>query len=133
MRGLKKNVLRETFERAKVAGDPIDGSEVPIYLLDIMAINEAYCKEGSEASAGARRAAPSLCISTGSPTQPRPAPAPCAEAKFSVGSGWHASGRTAEPAWVVEPGLEWDKHFTCLFAQMPHPKVILCIKMHACA
>ena len=69
-RGIKKNILRETFERVKVTGEPIDGSEVPIYLEDIVAINRAYCLEGSSAAVGAHREPRTQCACT------RPLPAP---------------------------------------------------------
>ena len=53
-RGVKKNILRETFEQYKNSGEPIDGSEVPIYLEHIEALIRAYSKEGSSMAAGAR-------------------------------------------------------------------------------
>ena len=53
-KGLKKNVLRETFERAKASGEPLDGSATPIYLEDVEALNRAFCLKGSSEAAGAR-------------------------------------------------------------------------------
>jgi hypothetical protein len=52
-KGLKKNVLRETFERAKASGEPLDGSATPIYLEDVEALNRAFCLKGSSEAAGA--------------------------------------------------------------------------------
>jgi hypothetical protein len=51
-KGVKKNILRETFEHYKISGEPIDGSEVPIYLEQIEALIKAYSQEGSSMAAG---------------------------------------------------------------------------------
>ena len=53
-KGLKKNILRETFERTKTSGEPIDGSATPIYLEDICAVNRGLSLQGSSEAAGAR-------------------------------------------------------------------------------
>ena len=69
-KGLKKNVLRETFERAKASGEPLDGSATPIYLEDVEALNRAFCLKRSSEAAGA--AGSRVCSVTASPRATSP-------------------------------------------------------------
>ena len=102
-KGLKKNVNRELFERAKVSGESIDGSAVPLYLEDLEALNRAYCKQGSSEAAGARahRVHPRqirLLLPPALPLTPHPHPAPRAKIRHRVvlaRSGAHGGGRLA--------------------------------------
>jgi hypothetical protein len=85
-RGLKDQLNRHCFERAKAAGESLDNSEDPLYLEAIKAMMKAYSTvEGVE---------------------------PCVR-KMSIATGWFVAGRSAETAWITVPGLAWDTLQEC--------------------
>ena len=68
--GLKKNVVRVTFERAVENGDTVDGSEQPLYAEHIVSISRAYAQVNTSEAAGHRL-----------PSVLRPRPQPCCRAQ----------------------------------------------------
>ena len=133
--GLKKNVVRVTFERAVENGDTIDGSELPLYVEHIISISRAYAQVNTAEAAGVRaHIYPGLCPAPPSPTllspplslgSPYPLPPPlCAERKFAIKTLWSVAGRTGEGGNMVwDQHLEWDEYYKCMIVIVPMPKV----------
>jgi hypothetical protein len=95
LRGLKDHMIRIDFERTKEAGEDNDSGCSPIYIEKLRRIIQAYAREGSAASA---------------------------TRKFAILSHRQAAGRSAELSWLSYEKLEYNEHFTCIFANWPQPK-----------
>eukprot|EP00873_Tetraselmis_striata_P036644 jgi/Tetstr1/456908/TSEL_043578.t1 len=84
-KGLRANIKRLLFQRARDAGDQLDNSETPIYSSDVCNMNAAYAQKND--GEAARR-------------------------KLVLATLQRSAGRSSEVAWITWDGLEWDRHFT---------------------
>ena len=96
LRGMKNNIKRITFKRAKEDGTAADKGKVPAYLLHILMMAEAWSKMGQPADA---------------------------ERKFQLICLWLAAGRSSETAWLSFDAMDWDPLLMCVFADLPQDKV----------
>jgi len=110
LRGMKKNVKRVTFERAKEEGMSTDKSKVPVYLHHIQKMAAAWSEKGGAVDA---------------------------VRKFQVLCLWLAAGRSSETAWMSWDSMDYDTNFCCLFAEMPQSEISdyksVCYMAGACA
>lgn len=95
LKGLKKNLGRRLFERAKAEGEVMDKSATPLYVEHLRAMAQALAREGSPESA-LRKLALTCCH--------------------------QSAGRSSEIAWTTWRGIEWDPHFKCCFIEVPCSK-----------
>jgi hypothetical protein len=86
LQGLKRNIRRETMNRARESGAELDESAPSLYLSHTRAMNRAYSLEGSGEAA---------------------------LRKFALNAHQQAAGRSTEIAWLSYENMRWDPHFTC--------------------
>ena len=96
LRGIKLNIRRTCFQRAKDAGTEMDMSATPLYLCHVMAMILAYSLVGTREAA--HRAFVLLCA--------------------------HAiAGRAAELAFLTLDAMEWDPHLKAVICEVPQSKI----------
>lgn len=93
--GVKANIERITFERAKAAGEQLDGSAEPIYLEHVEQMVASYARKGS--AEGSSR-------------------------KLALLMLWQAARRSCEVAWSTHDSLRWDVEFKSLFIEILQSK-----------
>ena len=120
LRGLRNNLQRDLFQRAMENGEKMDKSAYPLCLPELMAINQAYAREGSE----------EVRLLNGKPLSPPPFPfSPptlnhqACKRKFAVQVAKAIAGRSSEASFLTWNSMSWSEHFNCLFGPVPQGKV----------
>lgn len=98
LHGLKKEILRVYFQRAKHDGClKMDNKCEPIYRSGVMGMVAAYSCVGGGTREGARR-------------------------KFAILCTWQAAGRAGEMGYLPLSALSWDPFYNCIIADLPQSK-----------
>ena len=91
LRDVRGQLTRLCHNHKVEHGEELNNSPTPLYLEGVKRMNAAYARAGSNVKIAAQMS----------------------QRKFILGTGWKASGRAGEGAYLTFENLGYDSHFNC--------------------